>query len=1271
MKTTLKILALLIALAIPAQLRAGYAEVSSKTRLVYKSEFTRDDKTTWGENGYIWQVCDWDYDSYWNILLNKTLEITLTKDITIVGPIYVPHNKILIIHTNGHSITPLQASQYDWTNTSLKNITNGAPNVTTPNYQVDFDGDGYNDAVVQCRDNVPLCSFFVEGQLYINCTPGSPDVVDPVPVEKTKVHGKNTGINATYYDGNGPDVFKRDVSGYNSANGYAGSFVIVSPNDLGTNSAGEQSIQTRVHICNLDVQYFGPNNIQEKTYASFLSIGTWLFKDNNVAQIVMDNVDVKNCYDDNDAGIILANYYNPYSYTPDCSHTYFTMNNCNISSCWAGGKTNRYGGVIKGYAYAFSKLTMNGCTMKNCISPAFGGAISWAPAGSHPTTDEISKLILNGCELSGNYARYMGGAICTEGLVSLKNTKILNNTAGYAGGGIAALPNTVGVSASSFGVELEEGGEGNLIKGNKTLFAHNNGGANEVRGDGVGLPTLSGEDDSETTFRLGYTIDGASTTNFPSGGGGIWVMYNRSGFEFSAKVNNATITENTSARAGGGVYVYKMSPANGTMNIALNANITKNFAASVGGGFAMGSNADEVPQISLTGGNISSNTAGKDGGGLFMPAGSFTMSGGNIDGNNATAGYGGGVAMGSTNTEFEHGTPVITLNAGSNIKNNTAGKDGGGIYVPAGTFTMEQGNITGNITAGYGGGVAMGDTIRTFGSFVPKFILKNGDISDNKSAFRGGGVFMPAGTFEMDGGNIYNNMAGYNNTATNDDKYKPGSGGGVGLMKSADGKLPVFTLNSGNIYNNTANNGNGGGVALSAGTVSISNCDIYGNIATTSLKFEDNTELFFNEKVRGSGGGIAMRNGTITVSGSSNIHTNECSKFGAGLYVYKTYSGDTPGDYDTGSSFTGGTFHDNGKSTTTPCLAGGGICVEGPVEFSFGANVESNQAYNGGGIALGAYAKMTYTGGHIRNNHAIHRPGTVNPTTGYNCRVYEIDGMGGGIFMGHHTELKFASGITNFGIYNNIAEHGADDIFANGLSSTVNLPEVKNMTLDELGLDKGQLFWVEDYVTDDTHYLYGTKVMDTAKDYPGTEHGAHLYKNWRYRYALNNEGYGFYDVDGGQVLTCYTSLALGYEIIYINIEKKGMKAGDSAMFKIASKNSDETYKDYMTVLLSYQTDRVPGSEATDASGVTTVTLKKRICLIGGYWRVAEVTNWSWAYDLLKTNLDTGSPDTITKTIKLSSTSSEDERTFTFENKYKSGIPKNDEGVKVNQIEPIE
>ena len=118
-----------------------------------------------------------------------------------------------------------------------------------------------------------------------------------------------------------------------------------------------------------------------------------------------------------------------------------------------------------------------------------------------------------------------------------------------------------------------------------------------------------------------------------------------------------------------------------------------------------------------------------------------------------------------------------------------------------------------------------------------------------------------------------------------------------------------------------------------------------------------------------------------------------------------------------------------------------------------------------------------------------------------------------------------------------------------------------------------------------------------------------------------------------------------------------MKPGDSALFKVQSGGSD-----YLNVLLTSETDKVPGSETTDANGVTTVTLKKRVCLIGGDWTVVEVDKWSWAY--------TAVTGTISKS-GLVSDSSEEDRTFTFDNNYKTDIPKHDEGVKVNQIKPIE
>lgn len=1206
MKTTLKILALLIALAIPAPTKAGaylYDYINyyySNVYLAHETDFR--DNAKWGSPMYIWQTFDYNgtYDT--GYYTEETITISLTQDITIEGPIYIPFNKRLVIHTNGHKITPLQASKTDWTTDywdseqgkyrSLDNITNGDPK--SDYFYWDVNGYGVTTITVRTRENVPLCSFFVEGQLFINCDAGgTPDS----GYEKTQVYGNNTTINAHYYDDNRAQVFTRDVTSYDSANGDAGSFIIISPNDQGTNDWGT-AIPTRVKICNLDVKYFAPSYINGKPFASFLSVATWEYKDNNYAEVELENVDISQCYDDQDAGIILANYSN-IDNAKDRSHSKFTMTKCNISSCWAGGK-NHYGGIIKGYAHAHSQFTLNECTISNCISPGFGGAISWAPLGVY--NSQKSSLTLNKCNLTGNFARYMGGAICSEAVVNLNNCTIDGNTAGYAGGALAAMPNTIGEFTDNVGFNLV----GNTISNNKTLYATNMGGSN-AEDPGYYIPTSIYDTENSTSFRTSYCIQNVSGSewgdiNYPSGGGGIWMFLNKENWDFSATIGEGnTITGNTSARAGGGVYVYKKAPANKPMSITLKGDITNNTAATVGGGFAMGSNATlpsgyEAPIIDLTGGNISGNTAGTDGGGLYMPAGTFHMSGGNIEGNKAPNGYGGGVAMGSTTTTFDHGTPEITLSSGS--------------------------------------------------------------IQDNVAKYRGGGVFMPAGTFTMSGGNIEGNEAGYGSTGLETDA---GSGGGVGLMASVDNKLPTFKLQNGNIYNNKATNGNGGGVALAAGTLNISDCDIYGNIATTNR--EAGTSDFFNEKVRGSGGGIAMKNGSITVTGNSNIHTNQCSKFGAGLYTYKewTVAPSTDADYNS-ASFTGGTFHDNGKSTTTPCYSGGGICVEGPVKFTFSADVESNQAYNGGGIAIGAYAQMNYTGGLIRNNHAISHT-SEGPKTGYQKTVIQVDGMGGGIFMGHNTSLAFnipsstGTDPTKFGIYNNIADHGADDIFANGLNTSITLPVVKDMTLDGLSVAKGSLFWVEDYITNDVNYTLGTNKMGT--EYPGKKFGKE-WDNWRYRQALEREGYKFYTVDGGTTLNGYVSLALGYQIIYINIVKTGMKPGDSALFKVQSGGSD-----YLNVLLTSETDKVPGSETTDANGVTTVTLKKRVCLIGGDWTVVEVDKWSWAYTAV-----TGTDTTISKS-GLVSDSSEEDRTFTFQNNYVPGIPKHDEGVKVNQIEPIE
>ena len=131
------------------------------------------------------------------------------------------------------------------------------------------------------------------------------------------------------------------------------------------------------------------------------------------------------------------------------------------------------------------------------------------------------------------------------------------------------------------------------------------------------------------------------------------------------------------------------------------------------------------------------------------------------------------------------GPAHLIMNEGITLKNNTVGitllsdiKNGGGIKITNGSFTMNGGEISGNAATGNGGGVFLeGGT----------FIMNNGDITSNISSGTGGGVMISFGTFYMNGGNITSNIAGSDN-----------SGGGVYKIPGG-----TFMQNGGNISDNT------------------------------------------------------------------------------------------------------------------------------------------------------------------------------------------------------------------------------------------------------------------------------------------------------------------------------------------------------------------------------------------------------------------------------------------------------------------------------------
>ena len=174
------------------------------------------------------------------------------------------------------------------------------------------------------------------------------------------------------------------------------------------------------------------------------------------------------------------------------------------------------------------------------------------------------------------------------------------------------------------------------------------------------------------------------------------------------------------------------------------------------------------------------------------------------------------------------------------------GEDGAGVGVSNGRFTMYGGTISDNhveFALNYGGGgIYNGD----------KFIMYDGEISNNTSADDGGGV-MAWGTgasVTMYGGIINGN------TAT-------GNGGGICTNNS-------FTI-SGNsvIKNNEAVNG--GGVYF------------YGYYSSDILTISDTVKIADNTAT-GDGGGICCKNGGALTMTNGSITGNMATGNGGGVY---------------------------------------------------------------------------------------------------------------------------------------------------------------------------------------------------------------------------------------------------------------------------------------------------------------------------------------------------------------------------------------------------
>ncbi len=555
---------------------------------------------------------------------------------------------------------------------------------------------------------------------------------------------------------------------------------------------------------------------------------------------------------------------------------------------------------------------------------------------------------------------------------------------------------------------------------------------------------------------------------------------------------------------------------------------------------------------------------------------------------------------------------AMTLEAGSTINVNLNGA------------TIQNNGIVGE--GGLGGGIYFEDTAPKEKNYTFNINLNYGELLENESTAYGGGMYISTGNVtseaeegkkmlvtgnkaSQDGGGIYIGEGSFKMSNKGEIVSNVATGNGGGVYLGGD-----FTMMSGTISGNEAENGNGGGIFIDGGKLIFNN----GSISSNSAGLQNN----------GNGGGICLLNGGVEIT-EGTVSSNESGQYGGGLYVYNSEE-----DNEQEASFTGGNIINN------QAQYGGGVCVNGKINLEIGAvTVDENEAVNGGGICLLNGAKMDFGQGFIRENRA-----TATETlqgTAHQKKIHEVKGIGGGVYLDSNTSLTFSM-VSELGLYDNFADNGADDIFANGESTKVSykqdeaevagLPVVRTMKLAGFAV-AGEPYWVEDYIAGDTGYTYGTNKKQGTDDVR------------RYRTSIQDlkEVYKIEsDDDLKGASNKYLCLAIGHDIVYVTITKSGLAEGESAIFTIELMKDGQTDNVKRTVLLT-----------GNGSG----SVSKSVALSTGKWKVTE-NDWSWAYSPSDSN-----GKSIVKTIANGDK-------FEFSNVKKTNLPLHDEAKVENTMEGV-
>lgn len=384
---------------------------------------------------------------------------------------------------------------------------------------------------------------------------------------------------------------------------------------------------------------------------------------------------------------------------------------------------------------------------------------------------------------------------------------------------------------------------------------------NAKQNTGNGGRVLTSKDTSLTLENL--KITGGKVNDC----GGIYII---SG---NLTLKNCVVTKNESSNCGGGIHF------DGENLIVENSEISENKGDS--GGICV---AASSAKTKIKDSDIIKNSARSGGGGLDL-VGESTIEDCNITDNKAeySTGGGGGLILASNNksckiinsvisnnTAGENGGGIyinggtLSLETGAAIRENTAETDGGGIYIRNGSLNLESGAAISNNTAKKDGGAIYASCEY---STITVNIGEKDDSDDvliEQNKAKRGGAFYGADNarFVMNAGKVSENYS----TRTDE-----GDGGGAMFLWGGGSNYSTFTMNGGEIIGNMAKNGGAGGaVHIDHGTGGNAAFIMTGGLLSGNKTTDENGN---DSKL---GGAIYVKNGgQIKLGGSAVIEVED------------------------------------------------------------------------------------------------------------------------------------------------------------------------------------------------------------------------------------------------------------------------------------------------------------------------------------------------------------------------------------------------------------